>query len=68
MDWVAGVFDAAQQWVFENTIQPLLFMLGWGGILSPAMRRLGGCWWACSDRGDLSGYWASAKVETSGAM
>ena len=33
MDWVAGVFDAAQQWVFENTIQPLLFMLGWGGIL-----------------------------------
>lgn len=26
MDWVAGVFDAAQQWVFENTIQPLLFM------------------------------------------
>lgn len=33
MDWVAGVFDAAQQWVFENTIQPLLFMLGLGGIL-----------------------------------
>ena len=33
MDWVAGVFDAAQQWVFENTIQVLLFMLGWGGIL-----------------------------------
>lgn len=33
MDWVAGVFDAAQQWVFESTIQPLLFIMGLGGIL-----------------------------------
>lgn len=33
MDWVAGVFDAAQQWVFESIIQPLLFIMGLGGIL-----------------------------------
>ena len=33
MEWVASIFDSAQQWVFESVMQPLLFAMGFGGIL-----------------------------------
>lgn len=33
MEWVASIFDAAQQWIFESVMQPLLFAMGLGGIL-----------------------------------
>jgi sterol desaturase/sphingolipid hydroxylase (fatty acid hydroxylase superfamily) len=33
MDWWADTFNAAQQWLFESTLQPLLFALGWGNLL-----------------------------------
>ena len=55
--------------VFENTIQPLLFYVGLGR--NSGVRLCGG--WVvaggyASDRGDLSGCWASAKWKPVGAV
>ncbi len=33
MDWLDLVFSAAQQWLFEGVVQPLMFMLGMGNLL-----------------------------------
>jgi sterol desaturase/sphingolipid hydroxylase (fatty acid hydroxylase superfamily) len=33
MDGIAGFFDTAQQWIFESLMQPVLFALGFGGIV-----------------------------------
>ena len=33
MDWLDTAFSAAQQWLFEGAVQPLMFMLGLGNLL-----------------------------------
>ena len=33
MDWLDTVFSAAQQWLFESAVQPLMFALGLGHLL-----------------------------------
>lgn len=45
MEWVASIFDSAQQWVFESVMQPLLFAMGFRGILESGYDAAVGCWW-----------------------
>ena len=33
MDWLSNGFDAAQQWLFESVMQPLMFSMGMGNLL-----------------------------------
>ena len=34
-------FDASQQWLFEALVQPLMFAIGWGGLLEDAYAATG---------------------------
>ena len=36
MDWLTEIFTSAQGWLFEAAVQPVLFMLGMGGLLEDA--------------------------------
>ncbi|SDL90098.1 Sterol desaturase/sphingolipid hydroxylase, fatty acid hydroxylase superfamily [Oryzisolibacter propanilivorax] len=39
--WLAATFDAAQQWLFEGLVQPLLFHLGMASVLEDAYAATG---------------------------
>ena len=41
MDWLATGFDAAQQWLFEAVVQPLLFAGGMANFLEDGYRATG---------------------------
>ncbi len=36
IDWIANAFDAAQLWLYESFVQPLVFGLGFGNLLEDA--------------------------------
>jgi sterol desaturase/sphingolipid hydroxylase (fatty acid hydroxylase superfamily) len=41
MAWLTQLFDAAQQWLFEAVVQPVLFALGQAGVLEDAYAATG---------------------------
>jgi len=41
IDWIANTFDAAQQWLYESVVQPLVFGLGFGNLLEDAFDATG---------------------------
>ena len=41
MDWLTDTFSAAQQWLFEAVVQPLVFGLGMGNLLEDAFDATG---------------------------
>ena len=36
IDRIANIFDAAQTWLFESVVQPVVFGLGFGNLLEDA--------------------------------
>ncbi len=36
IDWIANTFDAAQLWLYESVVQPVVFGLGFGNLLEDA--------------------------------
>ncbi len=41
LSWLSQLFDAAQQWLFEAVVQPLLFALGQAGVMEDAYAATG---------------------------
>jgi len=41
MDWIANAFDAAQLWLYESVVQPVVFALGFGNLLEDAFDATG---------------------------
>ncbi len=41
IDWIANTFDAAQTWLFESVVLPVVFGLGFGNLLEDAFDATG---------------------------